>query len=310
MRVVVVDPSRTVQKLVSRVLEARDHEVHPFGDGAEALECVKTNPAIDALLTSTVLPSMSGLELCWEARLLIDASRPFYILMMSSNNDRQIHIEALDGGADDFICKPLIPEELYARLRAAERLAAMQRELIKLANTDALTGLLNRRAFFIRAADTCAAARAPADVSTIMMDIDHFKQVNDVYGHDIGDEVLRAVAATAGSEPAIVGRLGGEEFALVLQGQSIESAMGTADRLRSEVESLEFKGPDGTFNVTSSFGVTGWRPEDTIDRMLKRADIALYAAKFAGRNRVMEASDDVLASYANGGSGVVRVHRR
>jgi len=310
MRVVVVDPSRTLQKLVSRVLEARDHEVHPFGDGAEALECIKTNPAIDALITSTVLPSMSGLELCWEARLIIDGSRPFYILMMSSNNDRHTHIEALDGGADDFICKPLVPEELYARLRAAERLAGMQRELIKLANTDSLTGLLNRRAFFIRAANMCAVASAPADVSTIMMDIDHFKQINDVYGHHIGDEVLRAVAQTAGSEPAIVGRLGGEEFALVLQGQSIESAMGTADRLRAGVENLQFQGPDGSFKVTSSFGVSGWQPQDTIDRMLKRADIALYAAKFAGRNRVMEASAEVLANYASGGSGVIRVHRR
>src|ERR1700730_15961703 len=170
MHVVVVDPSRTVQKFVSRVLEARDHEVHPFGDGQEPLECVKGNPNIDALITSTVLPSMSGLELCWETRPLASSRRPFYIMMMSSNHDRQTHIEALDSGADDFICKPLVPEELYARLRAAERLAAMQRELIKLANTDALTGLLNRRAFFARAGEVCAGACAASDLSAVMMD--------------------------------------------------------------------------------------------------------------------------------------------
>jgi diguanylate cyclase (GGDEF)-like protein len=306
MHVVLVDPSRTVQKFVTRVLQARDHEVHPFGDGREALECVKTNPDIDALITSTVLPTMSGLELCWETRLIASGRRPLYIMMMSSNNDRHMHIEALDSGADDFICKPLVPEELYARLRAAERLGAMQRELIKLATTDALTGLLNRRAFFTRAASICSAADAKSPVSALMMDIDHFKQINDIYGHEMGDVVLRAVAAAASAESDIVGRLGGEEFAIVLEGHSIENAMAAAERLRSRLERLEFNGPDGTFHVTGSIGVSGGQPEDTIDRMLKRADVALYAAKSSGRNRVVEASSDVVEKYATNGSGVIR----
>ena len=306
MHVVLVDPSRTVQKFVTRVLQARDHEVHPFGDGREALECVKTNPDIDALITSTVLPTMSGLELCWETRLIASGRRPLYIMMMSSNNDRHTHIEALDSGADDFICKPLVPEELYARLRAAERLGAMQRELIKLATTDALTGLLNRRAFFTRAASICSAAGAESPVSALMMDIDHFKQINDIYGHEMGDVVLRAVAAAASAESDIVGRLGGEEFAIVLEGHSIENAMAAAERLRSRLERLEFNSPDGTFHVTASIGVSGGQPEDTIDRMLKRADVALYAAKSSGRNRVAEASRDVVEKYATNGSGVIR----
>ena len=148
MRIVLVDPSRTVLKYVARLLEARDHEVRPFVDGAGALAYTKSDPDVDALITSSELITMTGIELCWEARLVASCRRPIYVILMSSNQDRYTLGEALDSGADDFISKPPVPEELYARLRAAERLASMQRELIRLATTDPLTGARNRRAFF------------------------------------------------------------------------------------------------------------------------------------------------------------------
>ena len=141
---------------------------------------------------------------------------------MSANYEQRKLIEALDSGADDFIGKPPAVEELYARLRAAERLGAMQRELVRLATTDPLSGLLNRRAFFERAQEACASAgdSKSAVISAIMFDIDYFKRINDDFGHGTGDDVIRAVANEAICEKGIVGRLGGEEFAIFAAGLS------------------------------------------------------------------------------------------
>lgn len=139
MRVVVVDPSRTVLKFVARMLEAGGHEVCPFIDANQAIAHIEADTNVGALITSAELFSMAGVDLCWKARLAV-GRRPLYIIMMSSNQDRHNLVKALDGGADDFINKPPIPEELYARLRAAERLSVMQHDLLRLATTDPLTG--------------------------------------------------------------------------------------------------------------------------------------------------------------------------
>src|SRR5438477_32307 len=148
MRVVLVDPSRTMRLFVTRLLQARDHEVLSFADGAAALACMRQDLDVSALITSGELGAMSGLELCWETRVLAGRDRPIYVILMSSSIDRSRLGEALDSGADDFISKPPVADELYARLRAAERLGAMQRELVRLASVDPLTDLHNRRGFF------------------------------------------------------------------------------------------------------------------------------------------------------------------
>jgi diguanylate cyclase (GGDEF)-like protein len=290
MRVVLVDPSRTVLKFVGRLLEARDHEVRAFTDGQAALDCLKSDLNVGALITSAELVSMSGMELCWEARLLATCNRQIYVIQMSTSQDRHRLIEALDSGADDYIGKPPIAEELYARLRAAERVAAMQQELIRLATTDSLTGVLNRRAFFERARDVCARAEAGGALSAIVFDIDHFKRVNDLYGHDVGDRAICAVAHEAATESAIVGRLGGEEFAALLDGRGLADALETAERLRVKMAALQFDTGQGPMSLTCSLGVSEWEPGDSIDLLLKRADVALYAAKTGGRNRVMAAN--------------------
>ncbi|HEV3185790.1 MAG TPA: diguanylate cyclase [Xanthobacteraceae bacterium] len=290
MRVVLVDPSRTVLKLVGRLLEARGHEVRAFTDGQAALDCIRLDLSVGALITSAELNSMSGMELCWEARLLATCNRQIYVILMSSSQDRHTLIEALDSGADDYIGKPPIAEELYARLRAAERVATMHDELIRLATTDPLTGVLNRRAFFERAREVCARADAGGALSAILFDIDHFKRVNDLYGHDVGDRAIRAVAQAAAGEELIVGRLGGEEFAALVDGQGLDRALALAERLRQNMASLKFDTSHGRLTLTCSFGVSEWEPGDTIDFMLKRADVALYAAKTGGRNRVVAAN--------------------
>ena len=160
---------------------------------------------------------MSGLELCWETRVLAGRDRPIYVILMSSSIDKSLLGEALDSGADDFISKPPVADELYARLRAAERFGSMQRELVRLASVDPLTGLHNRRVFF-ELAEAARALQECGALTAIMLDIDHFKRVNDLYGHDVGDQAIAAVAKTAATEGAMIGRLGGEEFAMLLEG--------------------------------------------------------------------------------------------
>jgi diguanylate cyclase (GGDEF)-like protein len=297
MHVALVDSSRTVLKIVKNLLEAREHQVRTFTEGHAALEHIRSDPTVEALITSAELTSISGVELCREARQIASSGRPIYVILMSSNQDGNKLIEALDNGADDFIGKPPVVEELYARLRAAERVTRMQRELVRLATTDPLTGVLNRRAFFAKAEDFCARAERGVALSAILFDIDYFKRVNDLYGHDTGDEVLRCVARKAvQSVKAPLGRLGGEEFAILLENSSLEQASEIAEDLRAAFAGLRFHAARQELMITSSFGVSEWEAGDTIDQLLKRADVALYKAKLDGRNRVI-AHASSLAHY-------------
>jgi len=308
MRIVVVDPSRTVLKIVMQLLEVGHHEVHPFTEGREALAYIRSNPDVDALITSVELQSMSGVDLCRETRLLATRGRPIYIVLMSSNYEQSKLIEALDSGADDFIGKPPATEELYARLRAAERLGTMQRELVRLASTDPLTGVLNRRAFFEKAEELCARAAAGRLLSAIMFDIDHFKRINDTHGHGAGDHVLRIVAREATTENEMVGRLGGEEFAILMKERNLSAALAIAERLRLKFAGLLLEADGKPIALTCSLGVSEWKPGDTIDELLRRADMALYKAKAEGRNRV--AADAGASAMYEGMSGVIRAAAR
>jgi diguanylate cyclase (GGDEF)-like protein len=301
MNVVLVDPSRTVLKIVRCLLEARDHKVHAFTDAHEALDYTKSDPTVEALITSAEQTSMSGVDLCRRTRQLASRGRSIYVILMSSNQDGHTLIEALDNGADDFIGKPPVVEELYARLRAAERVGTMQRELLRLATTDPLTGMLNRRAFFVQAEEACERADGGFTLSAVMFDIDHFKRVNDTHGHDVGDAAIRGIAREAAATGKfILGRLGGEEFAFLLEGRTLAEAIGIADDLRLRLSELRFETTMEEMSVTCSFGVSEWVPGDTIDRLLKRADMALYKAKLDGRNRVVAHDPSLLALNSHG----------
>lgn len=289
MRIVLAEPSRIGLRLMTQMLADGGHEVLPFNDGAAALECLRGDADIDVLMTSFEIPNVSGLELCWEARLIANARRPIHVIAMSSGYDRDRLVEALDSGADDYITKPPVPAELYARLRAAERMTRASRELVRLATVDALTDLPNRRAFFERAEAIAVRGEGSPPVSVVMFDIDHFKKVNDGWGHDVGDEVLKAVSDVLRSRPGHPGRLGGEEFALLLEGWDLLDAHHEAERLRLAVQNRTIETTGPTLSVTVSVGVAEHVVGQSIDQMLKQADIALYAAKTGGRNRVVAA---------------------
>jgi len=306
MHIALVDPSRTTRLIVARMLEARGHAVLPYADEREALVQIKVDPCIEAVITSAELTHMSGLEFCWETRLIATCRRPIYVLMMSTEYDQRSLIEALDSGADDFIGKPPLAEELYARLRAAERLATMQRELIRLATIDPLTGLCNRRGFFELATEAYARTIPDGRLSAIILDIDNFKYINDSYGHETGDEALRACASAARMDEALAGRLGGDEFALLLEERTLPQAIEIAEDLRLRLAARPFDTGKGQITLTWSVGVGEANPGDTVDQILARADAALYNAKLAGRNRVVGAHAGVLTRRSIATNGIAR----
>jgi len=306
VRIVLVDPSRTILRAVSQLLESDGHVVSAFVDGREALDFTKSNTDVSALITSAELDSISGLELCWETRLLCGHDRAIYIILMSSNSEQKHLINALDSGADEFIRKPPAGEELYARLRSADRMLSLQRELIRLAMVDPLTGLFNRRAFFEEGRRSCEPATPSVRPVAIMFDVDHFKRVNDTFGHDVGDQVLRAIGGEAQSERATVGRLGGEEFAILLENSNLMAGGEHAESLRIKLAALSFNTALGRMSVTCSFGVAEWQPGEAVDQLLKRADTALYQAKNGGRNCVVAAQPADLESDERQWSGLLR----
>lgn len=289
MHAVIVDPSRVVLRVIAELL-AGHANVTGFVDSDAALHCIQSDPTVDVLITSLEVQPLDGLELCWDARQAMTTDRSLYVIVMSSLRREQRLAEALDCGADDLIAKPLKGIELHARLRVAGRLKANQLELVRLAETDPLSGLLNRRAFFNRCAKLFE-RRVGGPLSAIMFDIDHFKRVNDQCGHDVGDNVIKAIAADAGRVADLVGRLGGEEFAIILDGYDGQKAYEVADELRKSCASLEFARNNGeTFSVTCSFGVSQAAVSECCDTLLKNADIALYQAKGSGRNCVKRAT--------------------
>jgi two-component system, cell cycle response regulator len=309
MRVVLVDQSRAVQRAMTQLIEAGGHDVLSFGDARKALKCVACDGDVRALITSTQPDGMLGIELCAAARELLGSQRPLYVIMMSSTDDYGLVIKALDHGADDFMHKPPVPDELRARLRLADRVTSMQQELIRYASTDPLTGLLNRRAFFGLATSACAEAQEGRPLSAIMFDIDHFKRVNDTHGHEVGDNIFATVASEARLVEGIVGRLGGEEFCVLLH-SDLTDALACAYDLQRSFRFLSFLHGEERFGITCSFGVAEWEMGDAIDSLLRRADMALYQAKDSGRDRIAASDTFALTDRHEEWRGAARTRKR
>jgi diguanylate cyclase (GGDEF)-like protein len=284
MRVVLLAPLHRSAKAIGALLEARGHEVVHFREATRALKQLETDRTASAFVVLDAGNSERAIETCWDARLLASSERPIYIGLVTRPMPSQAIVEALDCGADDVLQLPLSSDELYARLRSAERFRQMQLKLVELATRDALTGLLNRSAFFNQAEKVCRAAGAPS--AAIMADIDHFKAVNDSYGHAVGDKALKAIAACLGGRAEIVARLGGEEFVLLLPASDAEEGRRVAEGIRAAVAAHDIDLNGASLRVTCSFGVAVAEPGATIDDVLRHADAALYAAKGDGRNRV------------------------
>jgi diguanylate cyclase (GGDEF)-like protein len=282
MHVILVAADPDLRGALRAMLEVRGHEALAFAGAREGLDRLDSDQDINAFIVVEGADADAGVEICWEARLLSNFERPIYVCLAAPPMSSEAFIEALDCGADDVLQLPISADELYARLRAAERLNQMQHKLLEVATRDGLTGLFNRPAFFARAAVLCRDPRAP--LAAIMADIDHFKSINDSYGHAAGDAAIRAVAECLRSEGGLVGRLGGEEFALLIEVADAAEARRAAERLRRLIATRDIDAGRTALRLTCSFGIAMGGASDDMDSLLRKADAALYAAKRAGRN--------------------------
>jgi len=304
-RILIVDDHEDNVELLRARLEARGYETLSAEDGQQALECVRATPP-DLILLDIMMPKVDGIEVA--RRVKGDQTLPFIpIIMQTALDSTEQKVEGLDAGADDYITKPINFAELEARVRSLLRIKALQEEverqkssleqlnerLLRISQTDGLTGLFNRRHIEEELQHMYQhSARLAEPLSVVMVDLDKFKSVNDTYGHQAGDEVLKQMAALLKDEAREidrVGRYGGEEFMLLLPGTVLDAAVTFAERVRKRIEGHTFSFPGGTLSRTASFGVSGW-PHPKIkacDSLVRAADDALYVAKEMGRNRVV-----------------------
>jgi len=304
-RILVVDDHEDNIELLRARLEAWGYEVETAKDGQEALDAVSAKPP-DLILLDVMMPSVDGNEVA--RRIKQNPALPFIpIIMQTALDSTESKVEGLEAGADDYITKPIEFAELKARLRSMLRIKRLQEELEErerqlleanerlrhMSRTDALTGLENRRSIE-REMDTMFAhgERLAEPLACVMCDLDRFKSVNDEYGHQAGDAVLKQFAAMlkkAAREIDVVGRYGGEEFIVLLPGTVPDAAVTFAERVRKEVEANTFVFAGGSLRRTVSFGVAGW-PHPRIgdcDQLVRATDDAMYVAKETGRNRVV-----------------------
>lgn len=311
-RIVIVDDDPATLMLLQRQLQIAGFDVIACRDGRSAL------PAIQELSNGIVIadwdmPGMDGLQLCAAARELaqMQAVQNIYFILLTAHSSKERVVEGLDAGANDYLTKPYHQGELLARIKVGNRMLHLQQELLQRnmevqkanaqmailaqkldeqASTDALTGLANRRCLFERLAEFWdSTARVVAPCSCIMLDADKFKAVNDNYGHQAGDEVLRYIAATIRRtvrRAELVGRFGGEEFLVLCPAMPLQAAAELSERVRGNIAAEPVHFENRTIPITVSCGVAQRAAHcDTPEAMIKQADAMLYAAKEHGRNQ-------------------------
>jgi diguanylate cyclase (GGDEF)-like protein len=304
-RILIVDDHEDNVELLRARLEAWGYATESAADGDIALRMVEASPP-DLILLDVMMPTIDGTEVA--RRIKENKALPFIPIIMQTALDAPEHkVAGLGAGADDYITKPIEFAELGARVKSMLRIKRLQeeleqktneladanRQLLRVSQTDALTGLANRRHIEERLTEMYEhSSRLSEPLSCVMCDIDKFKSVNDTYGHQAGDAVLRQFAKILQGEAREIdriGRYGGEEFLLLLPGTVLDAAVTFADRVRKAVEEHTFTFDGGTLKRTASFGVSGW-PHPAIahsETLVKMADDALYVAKETGRNRVI-----------------------
>ena len=299
MNVLVVEDDPVHCKMIASLLDRWGYQVRTAADGVEALAVLEEKTAIQLAIVDWMMPRLDGIALCREIRRRFN--EPYlYVVLLTSRDQRDDIVTGFDAGADDYLIKPVHHSELSARLRAAKRILDLQEKLLAAQETlrvqamhDALTGIWNRGAIFeALGRELDRARRQQSPLAVIMVDLDHFKQVNDSHGHLVGDQVLREAAqrikATVRSYDG-VGRYGGEEFLLVAPGFDAAQALEFAERLRRRFAENPIVTSGPTLPVTMSLGVVAVSPGQTLaaERVLAAADDALYRAKTDGRNRAV-----------------------
>ncbi len=298
--VLIVDDDEIVRHQLGALFEEAGYAVNTAATGKEALEVMERD-FCPIVVTDRQMPDMNGIELCQLLRRR-NFERYVYIVMLTVRSGKAAVLAGLAAGADDYVNKTASPEELVARLEVARRIINLEQSLRyantqnrMLASTDSLTGAYNRRylmKYLPREYDR--SCRYDRVLSVLACDIDHFKSINDAYGHDVGDEVLQAFVRRANTvlrtSSDWVARIGGEEFLIVLPETDLAGAVAIGERVRQEIGDKPILTAVGPVSVTVSIGASSVRPAwqagsiSTKD-LLRTADQCLYASKDAGRDR-------------------------
>ena len=299
MRVLLVEDSAVYQRLIGGYLKQWGFSFEVAQDGTEAWKLLGQADAPPLVLLDWVLPGMNGIELCRNIRSRGTTERYVYTVLLTGKGGKKDLVDAMEAGADDYLVKPFDAEELRARLLAGKRILDLHKKLVSAqaslhfaATHDFLTSLWNRAevvSFLNRELDR--ARRERKSVGVVLLDIDHFKRINDSLGHKAGDSVLKELARRLKSQLRSydgVGRYGGEEFLLVLPGCDLATTISRVDEIRRFIAGLPFLTDRGVCSVTVSMGVslshgTGSAEAESL---LHNADMALYRAKQDGRNCV------------------------
>jgi two-component system chemotaxis response regulator CheY len=297
-KVLIIDDSPVARKLVELPLSQEGYELILATSGQNGIELFEKHRP-DVVITDWMMPDLAGQEICRRIRSSSQHSHA-YVIVLTGQTDKGNLVQALALGADDYLTKPFHRGELLARVAVGARTVALcqqieakNKQLEELALTDALTGLPNRRAIENWAASQLSsAARHGYSFWVVLADLDHFKKVNDTLGHDAGDEVLKKFSRILKSSLRrgdLCGRLGGEEFLVVLTHTNKENALAVIERIRTELANTPFTFGGCTFAVTASFGLAGFegsQKPSTLSKLRAMADAALYSAKRGGRNRI------------------------
>ena len=298
MKILIADDSIVSRHLLDATLRKWGYEVVLASDGNEAWEILQGKHAPPLAILDWMMPEMTGVEVCHRVRQ--QAREPYtYILLLTSKNLKEDLIEGMEAGADDYITKPFDQHELKVRLRAGTRVVDLQQQLLaareklrEQATKDSLTGLWNRSSIVEQLQrELSRSQRELLPVGLVMVDLDHFKSMNDTHGHFAGDAVLREAARRMQDSTRMydsIGRYGGEEFLILLPNCDEESTQRQAERMRCHLAQAPVGEFEHSFTLTASFGATcasaGYPA--SVEGLIRRADEAMYLAKKHGRNRV------------------------
>lgn len=298
-QLMLVDDDVIQSRRVTEKLMAGGYKVDQFSDHKLALEHVRTAQNLDLILISTQLADIDGLRLATQFKAF-EQVRHVPIIMLVDEDEQHLMLKGLELGVNDYLLTPVDFNEMFARVKTQirrkkyqESLKANYQESVSMAVTDGLTRLYNRHYLDTHLKNLVRqAGEQGRALSLIIMDMDHFKSVNDTYGHNVGDEVLKTLAGIivkAIRSADLAARYGGEEFVVLMPETDAIRAFEAAERLRREVESTPFfiSHPDSPIQKTISIGCATMQPNETPESLLKRADEALYQSKNSGRNKVM-----------------------
>ncbi|MEA3513655.1 MAG: diguanylate cyclase [Campylobacterota bacterium] len=284
--ILIIDDTTTNLDILVELLDAYD--VIDAISGKDALEIVGEEK-IDLILLDIMMPEMDGYEVCRRIKEN-KKTKDIPVIFITAKTDEDSIEKAFNVGGIDYVSKPFKPKELLARVKTHLEFRILIENLEFLSSHDTMTGIYNRRKFFELAIQKFNNEKE--NLYAVMIDIDKFKDINDSYGHDIGDKVIKLLATTIKdniSESSVFGRLGGEEFGLICNSQSIDTVKQSIESLRELIESQEILSEENKpIGYTISSGISKMSSEiKNIDQLLKKADVALYEAKGTGRNKVI-----------------------